>query len=91
MTQEQLKAMDTVKVMIEEFETFKGLGITSDDIINLIKVISKETTEYKLGDTFTPRTPHPTNPITLPTTEKYPQISFSTWSSNKLDNAQTAK
>ena len=88
MTQEQLKAMDTVKVMIEEFETFKGLGITSDDIINLIKVISKETTEYKLGDTFTPRTP---NPITLPTIEKYPQISFSTWSSNKLDNTQNAK
>ena len=88
MTQEQLKAMDTVKVMIEEFETFKGLGIASDDIINLIKVISKEaSSDYKIGD-LTPRTP---NPITLPTIEKYPHISFSTWSSNKLDNAQNAK
>lgn len=88
MTQEQLKAMDTVKVMIEEFETFKGLGITSDDIINLIKVISKETnSDYKIGDIFTPRTP-----TTIPTSpEKYPQISFSTWSSSKLDNAQNAK
>lgn len=89
MTQEQLKAMDTVKVMIEEFETFKGLGITSDDIINLIKVISKETnSDYKIDDIFTPRTP--TKPDKYPQIS-YPQITFSTWSSNKLDNAQNAK
>lgn len=42
MTQEQTRATETIKVLIENFNTIKPLGITSDELINLIQVVTKE-------------------------------------------------
>jgi hypothetical protein len=91
MTQEQTKAIETIKVLIEEFDTIKNLGITTDEIINLIQVVTKTYySSIKQPDMdywkplITPNPPYTTEPFQINNTLQN-QTKFSPDSINKLD------